>query len=297
MRVGVSGATGFIGRHLCARLRARGDEVSQLVRSREKVRGKIAWDAGNGFLDLRSLEGIDAVVHLGGESIAARRWSTQQRREILDSRVSGTTFLSEQLTHLESPPDVLVSASAIGYYGDRGTEVLDESSVRGRGFLPDVCEAWEAATSEAGAAGIRVACIRTGLVLGRDGGVFAKQLPLFKLGLAGTLGSGTQFMSWISIDDEVDAIIRIVDDRRIQGPVNLTSTTPVTNKVFTRTVANALRRPAFMRIPKRVLEIGLGTDMATELLMASQFVVPKVLQDAGFNFHHETLDDALADLL
>lgn len=297
MRIAVSGATGFIGRHLCEYLEARGDDVSQLVRSRVEVPGKVAWDIGSHFADTKTLEGMDAIVHLAGENIGTHRWSKAQRREILDSRVEGTTFLAGVLASLKYRPQVLVSASAIGYYGNRENEILDESSAKGHGFLPDVCEAWEAATREARDAGIRVANIRTGIVLGRDGGVFAKQLPLFKLGLAGVLGSGAQFMSWISIEDEVRAIARIIDDGEIRGPVNLTSPSSVTNKVFTKSVARAMHRPALLTVPRRVLKVAFGAEMATELLIASQYVMPKVLQDVGFEFRHVSIDDVLTALV
>ncbi len=293
MDIAVTGATGFIGTALVDALRADGHRVATLVR-RAPAAGQdaVRWDPAAGTIDAASLEGIDAVVHLAGEPIGARRWNDEVKRRILDSRVQGTDLLARTLADLDRPPAVLLSGSAIGIYGERGDEVLTERSPAGTGFLADVVTAWEAATAPAAAAGIRVAHLRTGIVLAPGGGALAKVLPLFRFGLGGRLGPGTQWWSWISLTDEVRAI-RFLLDADVAGPVDLTAPQPVTNAAFTKDLGSVLGRPTVLPVPKFGPSLLLGSELATELLFTSQQVLPAVLEDAGFAFEHAALTDAL----
>lgn len=242
------------------------------------------------------LSGVDAVVHLAGAGIGDRRWTDSYKQEIRESRVRSTNLLSETIAAATDGPRILLSGSAIGFYGSRGDEVLDETAAAGTGFLAEVCIDWETSTAMAAAAGVRVALLRTGIVLSRDGGALKKQLPIFKLGLGGRFGSGSQWQSWISIDDEVAAIMFLLD-HDIAGPVNLTAPAPVTNAEFTTTLASVLRRPAILPIPSFGPKLLLGSELATNLLFDGQRVVPKVLQDAGYRFEHPDLETALRALL
>jgi uncharacterized protein (TIGR01777 family) len=248
-------------------------------------------------LDAATLEGTDAVVHLAGAGIADHRWSADHRRRVRDSRVRGTSLLAQTLARLERRPNVLVSASAIGFYGDRGSAPVTEDDGVGPGFLAEVCEAWEHATEPADAAGIRVVRIRTGIVLSPAGGALRKQLPLFRLGLGGRLASGRQYTSWIAIDDEVGAIDFALTHDELHGPVNLTAPNPVTNDEFTRVLAHVLHRPAFLGVPSTALRVVMGREMASELLIGGARVLPARLQAAGFAFVHPTLPEALSALL
>lgn len=294
MRVLVSGATGFVGSALCAALRGRGDEVHALTR-RARGPGTIAWDPTAPWRDRQPLEGFDAVVHLAGESIMGR-WTAAKRARIRDSRVSGTSYLCHALAQTESPPATLVCASATGIYGDRGDETLTEASAPGRGFLAEVAVAWEEATAPAVEAGVRVANARLGIVLARHGGALKAMLPPFRLGLGGPLGDGAQFWSWIALDDVVSALLRMVDDAQLRGPVNVTAPDPQRNADFTRVLAGALGRPALFRVPAFAARLAMGRS-ADELVLASARVLPKRLQDAGFAFVHPTLESALRALL
>lgn len=297
MDIAITGASGLIGRALIDALRADGHRPVRLVRTAPKPGDDaIYWDPVAGTIDADSLEGIDAVVHLAGEGIAERRWSPEQKRRILDSRVDGTTLLSTTLAGLERRPKVLLSGSAIGIYGDRGDEQLTEASTPGDIFLSEVCKAWESATASAEAAGIRVAHLRTGIVLDASGGALAKTLPLFKLGLGGRLGSGSQWWSWISIDDEVDAI-RFLLDADVSGPVNLTAPTPVTNAEFTKVLGQVLGRPTLFPVPKFGPKVLLGSELAEQLLFTSARVLPSVLTDAGYTFTTPDLEAGLRKVL
>lgn len=287
MRVGVTGSTGFVGRVLVTTLRERGDESVAFVRpgSKHEEAKSIAWDPAHGTLstsDLESAGPLDAVVHLAGAGIGDRRWSRTRRREILDSRVRSTSTLVASLSTLEAKP-FLLSASAVGYYGPRGDETLIEDSPRGTGFLADVCAAWEAEAMRYANAGGKVALARTGIVLDRRGGALKKQLPLFRLGLGGRLGSGRQWLSPISMNDEIAALLWILD-HRLEGPVNLTGPQPVTNREFTKALATVLRRPAVFAVPAFALSVVLGREGARELVLTSQKVLPKTLVDSGFKF-------------
>ena len=296
MDIAITGASGFIGTALARSLEADGHTVIPVVRRATTGRA-IRWDPAAGTIDATGLEGLDAVVHLAGEGIASGRWSAAQRARIRDSRVQGTTVLATALAGLEAPPPVLVSGSAIGIYGDRGDEVLTEASAPGGDFLAEVCTAWEAATAPAEAAGIRVAHLRTGIVLDPEGGALAKQLPIFRLGLGGRAGRGTQWMSWITLADEVRAI-RFAIDHDVAGPVDLTAPGPVTNRDFTEALGRALHRPTFLTIPSFVRHAPLGVgDLVGSLLFSSARVLPATLEAAGFEFTHPELDGALAAIL
>jgi uncharacterized protein (TIGR01777 family) len=231
-------------------------------------------------------------VHLAGEGVAAKRWTPEQKRRVLESRTKGTSLVAETMAAMEHKPRVLLSASAVGYYGDRGDEVLTEASSSGTGFLADVCVQWEAATAAATDAGIRVAHMRTGIVIGKSGGAVAKTLPLFKLGLGGRIGSGQQYWSWISLTDEIGAI-RFLLDHEVAGAVNLTGPEPVTNAAFTKAVGRALHRPTVVPVPKFAPRLLLGREAADEVVSASQRVMPVVLAREGFVFQHETVDAAV----
>jgi uncharacterized protein (TIGR01777 family) len=292
MRIAVSGSSGLIGSALVDRLRASGHDVLRLVRSGPSGEDRIAWSPADGTIDAEGLEGVDAVVHLAGAGIADKRWSDQRKQLILESRTTSTELLARTLAGLDAPPAVFVSSSAIGIYGDRGDEELTEASEIGEGFLADVCRAWEAAADPAREAGIRVVHPRTGLVLSTEGGALAKQLPLFKAGLGGKLGSGDQWWSWISMADEVGALAWLLD-ADVDGPVNLTGPAPVTNAEFTDVLGDVLGRPTFMPIPRFGPKLLLGGELAEELLYTSARVQPSRLEQAGYTFAHPTLEDAL----
>ncbi|MFM8267658.1 MAG: TIGR01777 family oxidoreductase [Ilumatobacteraceae bacterium] len=294
MRIIVSGATGLIGTALQVRLQATGHEVVRLVR-RDPAPGDILWNPAAGELSPGALAGADAVVHLAGAGIGDRRWTTAYRREILDSRVRSTALLAEAIASTSDGPRVMLSGSAIGYYGATGDELLDESSAQGSGFLADVCRQWEAAAAPASARA-RVAFLRTGIVLSPEGGALRKLLPLFRLGAGGRFGNGRQWQSWISIHDEVGAIVHLLTADR-DGPVNLTAPDPVTNAEFTRVLAKVVRRPALLPVPRIGPALLLGGDLADALLYTGQRVVPRVLEQSGYRFEHPTLEGALRSLL
>lgn len=295
MRVAVTGSGGLIGTAVVSALAARGDEVLRMVRGEVGRSGSnaISWDPTAGVLEARSLEGVDAVVHLAGEGIAEKRWSPEQKRRILDSRVLGTTLLVNRLAEMSSPPAVLVSGSAIGYYGDRGSEILNEASTPGTGFLSEVVQAWEAAAQPAADAGIRVVMIRTGVVLSRRGGALARMVLPFKLGLGGKIGSGRQYLSWIALRDEVGAILHALGAADLEGPVDLTAPNPVTNSEFTSVLGAVLRRPTFLPTPVLPLNMRYGSELVRSLLLEGQRVLPAKLIASGYQFQAGGLADAL----
>ncbi|MET0458030.1 MAG: TIGR01777 family oxidoreductase [Ilumatobacteraceae bacterium] len=295
MRVAVTGSHGLIGTALLARLRADGHVGVPVVRSTAK-HDEIGWDPAAGRLDPRELSGVDAVVNLAGAGIGDHRWTDDYKREVMESRTKGTALLARTLADLADGPRVLLSGSAVGYYGDRGDEELDERSAPGTGFLTEVVEAWEAATAPAEAAGVRVAHLRTGIVLAPKGGVLAKLLPLFKLGVGGRFGSGKQWMSWISLDDEVSAILHLLASD-VTGPVNLTAPNPVTNAELADTLGDVLHRPTILPVPAFAPRLLLGGDRADGLLFDGPRVLPRVLQGDGFPFAHPTLADCLHAVL
>lgn len=293
MRVVVTGSTGLIGSALVTHLRGRGDEVTRLVRRPARAPDERTWDPATGELDPAHLRGADAVVNLAGAGVGDRRWTPAYREKIRASRVLGTSLLARTLAELDDGPRVLVQGSAVGWYADRGEEILDEAAPRGESFLAEVVADWEGAARPASSAGVRVALARTGIVLDRRGGALARLLPLVRLGLAGPLGAGTQFWPWISLEDEVRAIAFLLE-ADIEGPVNLTAPEPARCAELVRALARAHGRAAVLRVPGWALRVGLG-GFADELL-ASQRVVPRVLQSAGFTFSHANLEDAVAAL-
>ncbi len=300
MHVGVTGSSGFIGTALVEALEERGDSVTRFVRPGSTYsKSVIHWDPARGLVDeadLKTVGGFDVVVNLAGIGIADKRWNPARKNEILTSRTSSTSLLVETLSSLRSPPAVLASGSAIGIYGLRGDEVLDESSEHGADFLAVVCEKWEAAAMVLHEGGTRVALLRTGIVLNRRGGTLKRQVPLFQFGLGGALGSGRQWLSPISLTDEVRGILWTID-HDIEGPVNLTSPQPLTNREFTKVLAREMHRPALFQVPKFGLDIVLGKELTNNAVLASQRVVPKVLTETGFSFHNTDIvsivDDAL----
>jgi uncharacterized protein (TIGR01777 family) len=257
----------------------------------------VAWDPATGEIGSEGLEGVDAAVHLAGVGIGDHRWTKAHKRAVLDSRVRGTTLLAETLAALSTPPGVLASASAVGFYGDRGDEVLTEHSGPGTGFLTEVVEQWEASTKPAEAAGIRVVHLRSGLVLSPAGGALKPQLLPFKLGLGGRIGSGRQWWSWISIADEVGAIRHVIADASLRGPVNVTAPSPVTNGEFAKALGRVLRRPTVVPVPVPALKAVFGSEMVREMFLSGQRVVPERLLQSGYQFHHTDLEGALRDLL
>jgi uncharacterized protein (TIGR01777 family) len=294
--VAITGSSGLIGSTLADALHRRGDRVVPVVRGR--TRG-LRWDPAAGAIDAEGFEGLDAVVHLAGEGIGEKRWTPEQKVAILDSRVQGTTLLAETLAGLQQPPSVLVSGSAIGYYGNRGDEELTEASPAGPAsdFLVDVCLRWEAATAAAESAGIRAVHLRTGIVLSGHGGALHRMLTPFRLGLGGRIGSGRQYMSWISIDDEVGAILHALDHPEVRGAVNLTAPTPVTNAEFTSTLGHAVHRPTILPTPLAPLKLLYGGELVQHLLVDGQRVLPAALRATGYSFRHPTLEVALDAVL
>jgi uncharacterized protein (TIGR01777 family) len=294
MRIAVTGSSGLIGTALVAALRADGHQVIRLVRDAPVGGDAVAWDprAASGGLDPRSLDGVTAVVHLAGAGVADRRWTDAYKAQIRDSRVQGTTALVSALTAMATPPGVLLSGSAIGWYGDTGDREVDESAPAGTGFLAGVVRDWEAAAMAGGQAGIRVVTMRSGLVLSPRGGVLARLLPLFRLGLGARLGPGTQILSWVSLSELV-AIMRFLlarDD--MSGPVNATTPNPVSNREFTAALAAAVHRPAVLAVPVPVLRTVIGG--ASSELLSSARVLPGRLLAAGYQYQHPTIEGALA---
>lgn len=297
-RVVLSGASGMLGGSLRRALAALGTPTLQLVRSETAAQGQLPWNpaATRAVADPGALEGCAAAIHLSGANVAGQRWTAAYRREMMASRVDSTRALATLLAGLRTPPQALLVASAVGYYGDRGDELLDETSLPGKGFFADLCRQWEAAAQPAVEAGIRVVHLRFGVVLGPGPGALARMLPIFRLGLGGRLGSGRQWMSWISVEDAMRALLFVLETPSLAGPVNLTAPSPVTNADFTRLLARQLRRPAFLPAPAFALRLALG-QMADEALLASTRAVPSRLLVEGFRFAHPTVDKALAAAL
>lgn len=296
MRILVSGASGLIGTALQEELRQRGHTPIPLTRRPAPGTHAVRWDPAAGEIDLSDLDGIEAVVHLAGESIAGSRWTDAQKARILESRTKGTSLLAEAVAAMDERPQVFLSGSAIGYYGDRGDEVLDESSPPGDDFLADVCVRWEACAQLAAEAGIRTCTLRTGIVLDAREGALAKQLLPFKLGVGGRLGSGRQWQSWITLEDEVRAICHLLESS-VSGPVDLTAPNPVRNSDFTSTLGRVLRRPTLIPIPTLAPALLYGRELVESLLLVSQRVAPAVLEADGFEFRHRELEPALRAVL
>lgn len=298
MNVLVSGSTGLVGTALIPLLTTGGHEVVRLVRSKARSPSKemVHWDPDQGTIDIAGLEGVDAVVHLAGEPIAKHRWNDKVKQRIRDSRGKSTRLLCEALAKLERKPKVLVSASATGFYGDRGDDLLTEDSPPGDSFLPEVCREWEAACEPARAAGIRVVNLRTGLVLAGNGGALASMLTPFKLGAGGIIGSGKQWWSWITLDDLLGAIVHALQTDSVYGPVNGVSPNPVTNREFTKTLGKVLNRPTIVPMPAFAARLALG-GMVDELILASSRVTPTRLLSTGYQFRHPDLEAGLRHVL
>tara|TARA_B100001758_G_C18393034_1_gene604124 strand:- start:615 stop:1526 length:912 start_codon:yes stop_codon:yes gene_type:complete len=292
--IAIAGASGTIGKALEKFLIQKGDSVKRLVRRDEIDDSEIFWDPDSNNLDPKRLIGIDAIVNLGGVGIGDKRWSQKRVEQILSSRTRGTKLISKTLSDLKSEngPNTLINASAIGYYGSSGSAHLTEETGLGKGFLADVCSKWEESAQEAEKAGIRVAYARTGIVLSASGGLLKKLLPLFKLGLGGQIGSGKQIMSWISIRDEVSAISWLIE-KELEGAVNLVSPEPASNLEFTKTLGALLGRPTILKVPSSALNLLYGRQLVEEIMLSSQFVVPKKLLDSNFSFSDPSLEEAL----
>lgn len=295
MNIVISGASGLIGTALTTQLTAKGHRVTRLVR-REARAGEVFWDPARGILDPSALEGTDAVINLSGAGIGDKRWSAAYKREILDSRTQTTALLSTTIASLSRKPSVFLSGSAIGIYGPRDDEQLTETSSNGSGFLVEVCEKWEAAAKPAVDAGIRTVFLRTGIVLTPRGGALKKLLLAFRIGAGGRFGTGKQWQSWITLDDEIGAIEHLLT-ANVSGPVNLTAPSPVTNSEFTTVLAKVLRRPAILPIPTFGPKILLGGELADALLFTGQRVMPSALLASGYSFAHPTLDIGLRAVL
>lgn len=308
MRIAVTGSTGLIGTALSRSLRADGHDIVRLVRrsSRDARRyedaghargdaqdppSEVAWDPKGQYVDARGLSGCDAVVHLAGAGVGDRRWTPAYKKEIRDSRVLGTAAIADALASLDDPPRTLLVGTAIGYYGDTGDRAVDESAPPGRGFLPEVCQEWEEAASAAEEAGIRTVFARTGLVVARGGGAWGRLFPLFKAGLGGRLGDGSQYWSHIALHDHIAALRHLLDRQDLSGPFNLTAPEPVTNREVTAAMGRVLHRPAPFPVPAPVLRAALG-EFAGDVL-GSQRVVPRRLLDSGFGFAFPDIDDAV----
>jgi uncharacterized protein (TIGR01777 family) len=297
MQILVTGATGLVGSTLVPALREAGHEVRRLVRRESQIQpGDVLWEPLRGQLEQASLEGIEAAVHLAGESVASGFWTAAKKESIRRSRVDGTRILCECLARMEAPPSVVVCASAVGFYGSRGEEVLTEESAPGSGFLAEVCQQWEASASAAVERGIRVAHLRFGLVLSEKGGALRKMLPAFRLGGGGPIGNGKQYVSWISLDDTARVIQHVLADEHLAGPINAVAPHSLTNAEFTRTLGRVLRRPTVLRVPAFAIHMVLG-EMADELLLASARVQPAKLVSSGYTFRHPELEPALRELL
>jgi uncharacterized protein len=292
MRVVVAGSSGLIGTALVALLRQADHEVLRLVRRRSSAPDERSWDPAAATIDSDALDGADAVVNLCGSAMATRRWTGEHKQAIRDSRIGPTEVLAAAVAEHRVP--VLVNASGVGYYGDTGDREVDESAPSGSGFLAEVCREWEAATLPAERSGARVVLARTGLVISPSGGLMGQLKPLFALGLGGRLGSGRQYMPWISLDDEVGAISFVLPNTRISGPVNLTGPEPVTNAEFTEAVGEAMHRPTLLRMPGFALRLARGGEMVDEMVLTGQRAVPGVLRKEGYPFQHGTLAAALA---
>ena len=298
MRVAITGSTGLVGSEVVTVLSAAGHEVVRLVRRAPAPREKaVRWDPAKKEIDAAALEGIDAVVHLAGENIASGRWNAARKAAIRDSRVNGTRFLCDTLAGLARPPKTLVCSSAIGYYGERGADVLTEESSPGAGFLPDVCREWEAASEPAARKGIRVVALRIGMVLSPNGGALSRMLPLFRAGLGGVIGNGRQYVSWVALDDLPGIVLHALGREDLSGPVNAVAPRPVTNREFTEALGKALSRPTPLPVPAFALRLAVGREMADGLLLASARVIPKRLLDTGYVFRSPELEPTLRRLL
>ncbi|MBT8467570.1 MAG: TIGR01777 family oxidoreductase [Deltaproteobacteria bacterium] len=296
-KVAVSGASGLVGSALVPTLERNGYEVLRLVRRAPRADGEVRWNPDGGTIDRDGLRGVSGVIHLAGDNVASGRWTEAKKARIRNSRVQGTALLARALAELSPKPRVLVSASAIGYYGVRGNEVLDETASQGSGFLASVCGEWEAAAEPAREAGIRVVHPRIGIVLAANGGALAKMKMPFLFGVGGPIGDGSQYMSWITLEDLVSALVFALENDALVGPVNYVSPTPVKNADFTSALGRVLKRPTALPVPKFALRLGAGAEMANEMLIGGTRVVPSSLHAHGFRWEHTRVEPALDSLL
>lgn len=295
MKVAITGSTGLIGTALRGALAGAGHTAIPVVRSSPEA-GEIGWDPAAGTIDAEALEGVDAVVNLAGAGIGDKRWTDERKRVLVESRTSSTDLIARTIAACENGPSVLLSASGVDYYGDRGDEILTEESSAGSGFFPEVCIAWEASAQPAVDAGIRTAFLRTGPVQTPAGGALAKTLPLFRFGLGGRFGSGEQWWSWISIDDQIAGILHLLT-ADVSGPVNFTAPNPVTNQHYTKALGRELGRPTILPIPSFGPKLLVGSELAETLLFQSKRAVPAVLEASGYRFRHPTIEDCFAGVL
>jgi hypothetical protein len=298
MKILISGASGLVGTHLIPTLKAKGHEVFRLVRKTPQSADEIQWDAGKGFSESERvrLENFQSVVHLAGDNVASENWSEEKKRKIRDSRVVGTRVLVDALKSLQNPPPVLVSASAIGFYGDREDEILTEDSAKGRGFFPEVCDAWEMEAEKAEEFGARVVLPRIGVVLAKDGGALEKMLTPFKFGVGGRVGSGKQWMSWIVLEDLIRIIHFALENETLRGAINATAPNPATNEEFTKTFGRVLHRPTILPVPEFAVKLMFG-EMGETLLLQGARVLPERLLENGFEFKYANLEDAMKAVL
>jgi uncharacterized protein (TIGR01777 family) len=296
MKILISGSSGFVGSALTKSLQTKGYHVHRLIRPPHIAhKNDILWNPVEGYIDKSKITDFEVVIHLSGENIAAR-WTKAKKKRIYESRVLSTKLLVEALAKLPTSPKVFICASAVGYYGNRADEILTEQSACGEGFLADLCRDWEEAAETASSAGIRTVHLRLGMILHPTGGALKKMLPMFKLGLAGPIGDGTQYWSWITLEDTIGAVEHILQNPSIAGPVNIVSPNPVTNKEFTKTLAHILKRPAFLPAPKLLLKFAFG-QFAQQTLLASTRVKPEKLMQTDFHFNHPELKQALCRMM
>lgn len=298
MKILISGASGLVGSHLIPVLLEKGHEVYKLVRKTPREADEIQWDAEKGFSEKEQskLEGFDAVVHLAGDNVASENWSAEKKRKIRESRTVGTRVLVNALSKTNNPPKTLVSASAIGFYGNREDEILTEDSPKGEGFFPEVCDEWESESRKAEEFGARVVNPRIGVVLAKEDGALAKMLTPFKLGVGGVVGSGMQYMSWIALEDLIRIIIFALENENLRGAYNATAPNPVTNEVFVKTLGRVINRPTILPMPAFAIKLLFG-EMGETLLLEGCRVIPKRLQEAGFEFKYTDLETALKAIL
>jgi uncharacterized protein len=296
MRILITGSHGLVGRALISELTKDGHEILSLVRHKSEGASEIEWHPNQGAIDSERVSGFDVVVHLAGESIASGRWTDEKKRKIRESRVNGTTLLSQALARSSKPPATFISASAIGYYGNRADQLLDEKSAPGNDFLAEVCVAWERATGEAEARGVRTIHARFGIILDQEGGALAKMLTPFRMGVGGRIGDGKQWMSWIALVDVIKGLKFVIENDSITGPVNFVAPHPVTNSEFTKTLGDALSRPTLFPMPSFAVRLAFG-EMGDALLLSSAKVEPRRLQQSGYRFEFENLQPALAAIL